>query len=143
MDTQASPQVAKGEEEQSLFSQQKSQQESSPTISALITESSNTQTQSSLEYVASLRIQDLQQEQEGNDRRQDQIIKSMLDIILLEIRELKASQAHEIAVLHERLSNIKENMILFSVRLKGAETRINDLEDKVISMQSEVRQPPG
>ncbi|KAJ1214230.1 hypothetical protein NDU88_001855 [Pleurodeles waltl] len=64
--------------------------------------------------------------------------KSTLHIILAEIGDLKCTKAHEIAVLQERLTKIKEAMTLIPERLKEAESRISNLEDNILSMQQEV-----
>ncbi|KAJ1084967.1 hypothetical protein NDU88_005104 [Pleurodeles waltl] len=67
-------------------------------------------------------------------------IKTILNVILDEIRGLRASQRVECAALHKRLSKTEEALMHIPQRLQEAESRISQLEDQVTSMQGEVSQ---
>ncbi|KAJ1143419.1 hypothetical protein NDU88_009728 [Pleurodeles waltl] len=58
--------------------------------------------------------------------------KNMLNMILEEIRGLKASQAVEVAALHVRPAKIEQAMNHLLERLKEAEARLPQLEDQVV-----------
>ncbi|XP_078520492.1 uncharacterized protein LOC144785108 [Lissotriton helveticus] len=64
--------------------------------------------------------------------------KSILNLILEEVCELKTSQSAEIAAIHARLTKIEENMTQILARLSEAKTRISQLEDQVSSMNLKV-----
>ncbi|KAJ1215794.1 hypothetical protein NDU88_003401 [Pleurodeles waltl] len=59
-----------------------------------------------------------------------------------QIKELKASQAIEIAAFHAKLSKIEENMTERPERLKEPKSGISGLEDQVTTMQEEASQFP-
>ncbi|KAJ1206057.1 hypothetical protein NDU88_001467 [Pleurodeles waltl] len=69
-----------------------------------------------------------------------QSTRKMFEAILAEIKDLKAIQAQKIAALHERLAKIEEVMGQVHSRLKEAEGRNSNLEEKEATIQQEVAQ---
>ncbi|KAJ1138310.1 hypothetical protein NDU88_004697 [Pleurodeles waltl] len=62
-------------------------------------------------------------------------MKNMLNMILDDIRNLKASQATKAAALHLWLDKIVLVMTQLPERLKEAEARVSQLEDQLVSTQ--------
>ncbi|KAJ1107055.1 hypothetical protein NDU88_004452 [Pleurodeles waltl] len=84
----------------------------------------------------------IEQPLNSNDHGEEfaQPVRSTLDTLLIEIVDLKSTQTHEIAMIHERLSKIDEVMALLPQKLKEAKSRILASEDQVLSMQQEATQ---
>ncbi|KAJ1116328.1 hypothetical protein NDU88_004543 [Pleurodeles waltl] len=64
----------------------------------------------------------------------------MFEVILAEIKDLKATQAQEITALHNCLAKIDEVLGQVPGWLKDAKVRFSKLEDKVEAMQQQVAQ---
>lgn len=78
--------------------------------------------------------------QETSSNSQQVEMKTLLNLILEEIRELKKSQAHETAVLHLRLEKNEESIAGMPARLEEAESRIAHLEDQMSSTLQKIRE---